>query len=204
MRFTKSEVYMEYTKKVNEYLQNGYYVYCATMKGTQGDVSKIDLTNGIEIIRIRLNNGITGLYKFNCSDGVFIKVEKYTQDMFNHNMFDIDILWNDKGTELFYKEYYKLENKYKSNIFTDNIDEIKRIGKIRENRIRIKMYPNRAILTDKRKLLSIVKTKKGYKSTRLKDIIGLYRIYNGYINGYIIKLFDGRMIKFYLKKDINK
>lgn len=201
MRFTKSEVYMEYTKKVNEYLQNGYYVYCATMKGTQGDVSKIDLTNGIEIIRIRLNNGITGLYKFNCSGGVFIKVEKYTQDMFNHNMFDIDTLWNDKGTELFYKEYYKLENKYKSNIFTDNIDEIKRIEKIREIREnRIKMYPDRAILTDKRKLLSIVKTKKGYKSTRLKDIIGLYRTYNG----YIIKLFDGRMIKFYFKKDINK
>lgn len=201
MRFTKSEVYMEYAKKINEYLQNGYYVYYATMKETQGDVSKIDLTNGIEIIRIRLNNGITGLYKFNCSGGVFIKVEKYTQDMFNHNMFDVDILWNDKGTELFYKEYYKLENKYKSNIFTDDIDEIKRIGKIRKIREnRIKMYPDRAILTDKRKLLSIVKTKKGYKSTRLKDIIGLYRTYNG----YIIKLFDGRMIKFYLKKDINK
>ena len=201
MRFTKSEVYMEYTKKVNEYLQNGYYIYCATMGGTQGDVSKIDLTNGIEIIRIRLNNGIAGLYKFNCSGGVFIKVEKYTQDMFNHNMFDVDILWNDKGTELFYKEYYKLENKYKSNIFTDDIDEIKRIEKIRESREnRIKMYPDRAILTDKRKLLSIVKTKKGYKSTRLKDIIGLYRTYNG----YVIKLFDGRMIKFYLKKDINK
>lgn len=191
MRFTKSEVYMEYTKKVNEYLQNGYYVYCATMKGTQGDVSKIDLTNGIEIIRIRLNNGITGLYKFNCSGGVFIKVEKYTQDMFNHNMFDVDILWNDKGTELFYKEYYKLENKYKSNIFTDNIDEIKRIGKIRENRI--KMYPDREILTDNKKLLSIVKTKKGYKSTRLKDIIGLYRT----CDGYMIKLFDGRNIRFY-------
>lgn len=120
---------MEYTKKVNEYLQNGYYVYCTTMRGTQWDVSKIDLTNGIEIIRIRLNNGITGLYKFNCSGGVFIKVEKYTQDMFNHNMFDVDVLWNDKGTELFYKEYYKLENKYKSNIFTDDIDEIKRIEK---------------------------------------------------------------------------
>lgn len=161
------------------------------MKGTQGDVSKIDLTNGIEIIRIRLNNGITGLYKFNCSGGVFIKVEKYTQDMFNHNMFDVDILWNDKGTELFYKEYYKLENKYKSNIFTDNIDEIKRIGKIRENRI--KMYPDREILTDNKKLLSIVKTKKGYKSTRLKDIIGLYRT----CDGYMIKLFDGRNIRFY-------
>ena len=201
MRFTKSEVYMEYTKKVNEYLQNGYYVYCATMKGTQGDVSRIDLTNGIEIIRIRLNDEITGLYKFNCSGGIFIKVEKYTQDMFNHNMFDVDILWNDRGIELFYKEYYNLENDYKSNVFTDDIDEIKRIEKIRESREnRIKMYPDRAILTDKRKLLSIVKTKKGYKSTRLKDIIGLYRTYNG----YVIKLLNGRMIKFYLKKDINK
>lgn len=191
MRFTKSEVYMEYTKKVNEYLQNGYYVYCTTMTGTQGDVSKIDLTNGIEIIRIRLNNGITGLYKFNCSGGVFIKVEKYTQDMFNHNMFDVDILWNDRGIELFYKEYYNLENDYKSNVFTDDIDEIKRIGKIRENRV--KMNFDREILTDNKKLLSIVKTKRGYKSTRLKDIIGLYRT----CDGYMIKLFDGRNIRFY-------
>ena len=192
MRFTKSELYMEYTKKVNEYLQNGYYVYCTTMTGgTQEDVSKIDLTNGIEIIRIRLNNGITGLYKFNCSGGIFIKVEKYTQDMFNRNIFDVDILWNDRGIELFYKEYYNLENDYKSNVFTDDIDEIKRIGKIRENRV--KMNFDREILTDNKKLLSIVKKKRGYKSTRLKDIIGLYRT----CDGYMIKLFDGRNIRFY-------
>lgn len=55
------------------------------------------------------------------------------------------------------------------------------------------MHPDRAILTDKRKLLSIVKTKKGYKSTRLKDIIGLYRT----CDGYMIKLFNGRNIRFY-------
>lgn len=197
MRFTKSEVYMEYTKKVNEYLQNGYYVYCTTMIGTQGGDARIDLTNGIEIIRIRLNDKITRLYKltrlykFNCSGGVFIKVEKYTQDMIDRNMFGDDILWNDRGIELFYKEYYNLEKDYKSNVFTDDIDEIKRIGKIRENRV--KMNFDREILTDNKKLLSIVKTKKGYKSTRLKDIIGLYRT----CDGYMIKLFDGRNIRFY-------
>lgn len=115
--------------------------------------------------------------------------------MFNYNMFDVDILWNDRGIELFYKEYYNLENDYKSNVFTDDIDEIKRIGKIRENRVknRVKMNFDREILTDNKKLLSIVKTKRGYKSTKLKDIIGLYRT----CDGYMIKLFDGRNIRFY-------
>ena len=43
-----------YTEKVAEYLAQGYVINTATMSGHQGEISKIDLTNGTEIIRVML------------------------------------------------------------------------------------------------------------------------------------------------------
>jgi len=44
----------KYTEKVAEYMAQGWYINASTMSGHQGEISKIDLTNGIDIIRIML------------------------------------------------------------------------------------------------------------------------------------------------------
>lgn len=43
-----------YTEVVAEWMAKGYTINTATMSGSQGEVAKIDLTNGQEIIRILL------------------------------------------------------------------------------------------------------------------------------------------------------
>ena len=50
-----AEINKIFTNKVNEYLANGYTINSATMSGSQGEVAKIDLTNGNEIIRIMID-----------------------------------------------------------------------------------------------------------------------------------------------------
>ena len=45
-----------YTETVAEWMAKGYYINAATMCGHQGEISKIDLTNGKEIIRICLES----------------------------------------------------------------------------------------------------------------------------------------------------
>lgn len=41
-----------FTEKVTEYMVKGYVLNSSTMKGSQGERAKVDLTNGSEIIRV--------------------------------------------------------------------------------------------------------------------------------------------------------
>ena len=41
-----------YTNKVKEYLNNGYTIHTLSMSGSQGEMAKIDLVKGKEIVRI--------------------------------------------------------------------------------------------------------------------------------------------------------
>ena len=54
MKYT--EINKRYTAIVTEYLSKGYMINTATMSGSQGERSHIDLTDGIEVIRIVLQS----------------------------------------------------------------------------------------------------------------------------------------------------
>lgn len=51
---TTKEIQKAYTEKVNEYLAKGMQINTGTMSGSQGEICKIDLTDGSSIYRIRL------------------------------------------------------------------------------------------------------------------------------------------------------
>ena len=61
------EINKKFTEAVMEWLSKGYYLNSATMRGSQGEKGKVDLTNGKEIVRVMLAN-------FNYHD----KAEGYT------------------------------------------------------------------------------------------------------------------------------
>ncbi len=50
-----ADINKRYTEIVAGYFAQGYTVNTATMAGSQGEVAKIDMTNGLEIIRIYLD-----------------------------------------------------------------------------------------------------------------------------------------------------
>lgn len=47
-----SDINKMFTTEVNKYLAQGYRFNTASMNGSQGELAKVDLTNGTEIIRI--------------------------------------------------------------------------------------------------------------------------------------------------------
>ena len=51
-----AEINAKFTQKVAEYMAKGYTINTATMSGSQGEIAKIDLTDGNEIIRVLLNS----------------------------------------------------------------------------------------------------------------------------------------------------
>jgi len=52
-----------YTNKVKEYLNNGYTIYTLSMNGSQGEMAKIDLVKGKEVIRIYADTEYKDGYK---------------------------------------------------------------------------------------------------------------------------------------------
>ena len=46
-----------FTSKVSEYIGKGYHINTATMGGSQGEIGKVDLTDGRELIRVLLESG---------------------------------------------------------------------------------------------------------------------------------------------------
>ena len=51
-----AEINRKYTETVAEWMAKGYTINTATMNGSQGELAKIDLTDGHELIRILLDN----------------------------------------------------------------------------------------------------------------------------------------------------
>lgn len=82
----KMEIDSLFTARVTEYLSRGYVMHTDTMHGSQGEIAKVDLSNGTEIIRVLLNN------KF-CLNGqqVILKVGRNTDTLRGTTS---DTIWN--------------------------------------------------------------------------------------------------------------
>ena len=51
-----ADINKRFTEIVAEYISKGYTINTASMRGSQGEIAKVDLTNGTEIIRVMVNN----------------------------------------------------------------------------------------------------------------------------------------------------
>ena len=107
-KMKKAELNKIFTAKVNELLAQGYIFHTQTMAGHQGEIAKVDLTNGEEIIRVLMEDkGLnwdkeTDLF---LNNSITITVGRATTVNFN------DTIWNDKlevlDQEVFYQaDYY--------------------------------------------------------------------------------------------------
>lgn len=79
-----AEINAIYTKTVTEWLSKGYTINTATMSGSQGEITKIDLTDGKEIIRIMLGNFNEGFY----NQGIEILVGRSLEERVKPNSSD--------------------------------------------------------------------------------------------------------------------
>lgn len=108
-----AEVNVRFTNKVAEYIAKGYVINTATMNGSQGEIGKVDLTNGKEIIRVNLEkvhgcedgveelNGRAFWY-----DGFKLTVGRATDDL-EPNVADTwQTLWKNRVEVIFEEIYY--------------------------------------------------------------------------------------------------
>lgn len=96
-----------FTAEVNKYLERGYHFNAATMRGSQGEIAHIDLTDGAEVVRVLLRTFTEGWDK----QGVELIVgrvpekERVSPDGDENHA---DTIWDDRLERIDTQRYYEV------------------------------------------------------------------------------------------------
>lgn len=182
------------TEILSDYILKGY-VLSSTMAGHQGEIYKVDLYKDNEVVRIRVDEGYSRKESekksiFDKARVVCIIIEKFENE--NQN----GTLWNGKGTEINYIEFYEVD-RYKG-VYCDSYSEYNSIREKQYARLEnSSKYSNtKSVLKIEKcsdKLLEIVQNTKGYKSVRRNQIKGIESFVNVHNkNKYYRVMIDGK------------
>lgn len=182
-----------YDKLVRNFLDIGFQLTFGD-SGSQGEMAKVDLINPLDtsfIYRVwvwkdyeKINDEC--IYH---ADTVNFAVKKYENDG--------RTLWMSKGTDVIVQEkLYRISDRCRE-VYCRTVDEWLAIHNVSLERSRARHSVGNERMTESfsRKALTVIRKRKGFKSTKLSDIINIERR-NGY--GYIVELksktFNSRIV----------
>lgn len=160
----RAELNIIFTAKVNEYLAKGYTFNIETMAGSQGEIAKVDLTNGEEVIRVimeRNHSWELGEY-FTITVGRATEVEPGISDT----------IWNNKlevlDQEIFHQAAYGSD-------YLITREEAEKNANKRKARVERRIHnTNEEVITDKahiKALVPYIQHLKGCKSVKARHLI---------------------------------
>lgn len=180
-----NDIEKRFTEITSEYIAKGF-TFSQTMSGHQGEIMKVDLTDGNKIIRVRLDrlSEHSDDYMYNYY-GVELIVESFEMPKY------IDTFttpWNGRGTEIFRAAYYSFSGRDRdeNTFYTADKDEIKAAQDKHYARHEAKRVSDKELNNDaaKKIVLSWLNRQPKCKSKRLSDInrivkrnSGVYAIY---------------------------
>lgn len=160
----KKEIGLVFTEKVAEYMAKGYVMNIDTMSGSQGEIAKVDLRKGDEIIRILVATGYERL-----DEKISVIVGRNTSKMYNRGH---DTIWNSELEIIEEVEWYKVSENY----YCDE-DEYRVVEEKRFKRFDSKRTEDVVDFGEEAKkiLLPWVKRQKGCKTCKLSDITRVFK-----------------------------
>lgn len=170
----KTELNTIFTAKVNEYLVKGYTFNTQTMAGHQGEIAKIDLTNGEEVIRVVMEeNG----FNWDKEKDLFLN-DKITITVGRATEVHFDTIWN-KDLEVLDQEIFYKADRYSDYLITEE----EAIENAEKNKARL-MAKNQQTkenedITDKaviKALLPYIHTLKSCKSVKARHIKSVIKV----------------------------
>lgn len=109
----------KFTETVAEWMAKGYTINTATMGGSQGEIGKIDLTNGKEIIRVLLDNFGRPCEKIGDRyynlNGVELITGRVTDNVIPNSPDTWSHIWNQNLEILNSEKFYEIGRAYNSN-----------------------------------------------------------------------------------------
>lgn len=108
-----------FTETVSEWLTKGYTINTASMCGSQGEIGKIDLTDGKEVIRILLDtftmHSARNSEKWYSLEGVKLIVGRVTDPVVPNSEDTWNHIWNNHLEVLSCEEYYQIGRAHRDN-----------------------------------------------------------------------------------------
>ena len=182
--FNKAGIGAEFTKVVNEYLQNGFIFNLAeSTSGTQGEEMRVNLTSdgGNTVYIVYVDRCY--LHDDHFRQGLNLVVEKFV------NAKNASTLWFGRGEIVYERMFYCISDFYHNPVFVDNKADFEAITKISDERFHEKYSGNNQFkklpATMNKVAFRILKKMKGYKSVPLKNIEYVVREIG---KGYAVKL----------------
>ena len=182
------DINKRYSEIVAEYISKGYTINTASMSGSQGEIAKIDLTDGNEIIRISVSTFVE--YR-RVTEGYEIIVGRYTEGETKPHNSDrmYSTIWNSKPEIIYSERFYKID-RYGDFLGTEE-------EAIHANAVRSERYNNRKDVTPtpapSKKAIEIAKRiirrKFGYNRINTSEV----KIFKGE-SGYIVSYHGKRYI----------
>lgn len=157
-----------YSETVESYFQKGYTLNVNTMAGCQGEICKVDLRKGNEIIRVLLTDSN---YVRNDDDfEYFIALQTLRYESTSSRLRSRSTLWIEKGELIDELRFYEISSS--KEVYTSDHEEYKRCKKLRWARMKAGAYDQNEyrVNLDPRKVLQVVRRLKGCKTTKLADI----------------------------------
>lgn len=179
----KKDIDKIFTEIVADYISKNWIIYSSSIGENQGEKAKIDLVKDNEIVRILLDKNYNyESYSYTISVGI----KKESSNLYRGKDFD-KIFWN-KDFEIIEEYKFYCIDKEKS-YFTDNFYFYQDCMNIRYRRLKNtsccespKLYTNKSAWLIGYRLC---KQTKGYKTVKLKDIVGILKYSN---NQYGVKI----------------
>jgi len=167
-----------YTEKVAEYLAQGWYINSASMAGHQGEISKIDLTNGTDIIRIMLDSGTVrttenGHYYYLERVALVVGLSQPENRVRPNSSSNFDTIWNERLDILYCEEFYEIgRGRYEK--WYGTREEAKAQQDMQRERMYRSAVNSREDVTENPKIAAVilraVRREKGMKTVTAKEI----------------------------------
>lgn len=164
--FMFKDVEKMFTEKVAQYIANGYLVNATTMAGHQGEICKLDLRKGDEVVRILIDMTNKGWQKI-----YYLLVGKNTDVLYGGMD---NIIWNKNLQEIERHDFYVISDRYPEKIIFCTAEEAKAASDKRLDRAALDPKYNDYVteLSGEYKNVAyrIVRGKDGFKSIKMSDI----------------------------------
>lgn len=198
MKHTEIEAIM--SKKVAEYMTKGYILSTTTMSGHQGEIAKVDLKKGNEIIRILLT-GESAWTDEGTIQKTTLTVGRACDQVRRSRPFDTmaTTIWNNRLDIIEEMVWYSVDNSAdyfsedKAEIIAQHAKQLKRWRireAYREQRVR------KVVTSDKAKeiVIPFVRQQRGEKKSKVDDIEKISRVMKDeYTNMfYVVKMKNGK------------
>lgn len=169
----KSEIMKIFTAKVAELMAQGMWINGETMSGHQGEICKVDLTDGQRLVRVLMADDRTDFY-----DTIVILVGEARDDGWKKHT----TVWNDSLKETDREVFYKIRRDW----YVGSFQEAERISERHMARVKARenagadwrgathyQFPNSAAA--RKIVLPALRRNPGCKSKRASDIVRVYK-----------------------------